>query len=179
MKKFLSAAIVALVVSFAANVSAAVVQMGSVRISDYNVHDFYINFNRIARDVMTNNVFMNKYPEKIDGWSDNNYDVYVTTCTLATEPGGIVVLLYANKEGHVSFLKVVGTYGKVMNGTLTNLFTTIGLTMDEMKSFFRLISNNDNAVTRCASANRHIVFQTRDAKGVQAKEMTIFALKEK
>ena len=155
MKKFL-VMFVALFVALSANTCAAIVEMASVRISDYNVHDFYTNFNRIARDVMTNNVFMNKYPEKIDAWSDANYDVYVTACTLATEPGGTVVLLYANKEGHVSYLKViVGRYGNVTNGTFTNLFATIGMTIGEMKSTFRLMSANDNVVTRCFNRQKY------------------------
>jgi len=179
MKKILSAMAFVIFAGIFNFCSANIVHMEMVRISDYNVHDFYTNFNRIARDVMTNNVFMNKYPEKIDGWSDNNYDVYVTACSLENEKGSPVVILYANKEGYVSYLKIVGVYGLVMNGTMTNLFTTIGLTFDEMKNLFHLLKNNDNVVTHSDSINRNIIVYIRDAKGVQAKEIEIIALKEK
>ena len=72
MKKFMSALVFMICSGIFNFCSANVIDMELVRISDYNVNDFYANFNRIARDVMTNNVFMDKYPEKIDDWSDNS-----------------------------------------------------------------------------------------------------------
>jgi len=177
VKKILSALAFVIFAGIFNFCSANIITMEMVRISDYNVNDFYANFNRIARDVMTNNVFMNKYPEKVAGWSDNDYDVYVTACSLENENGTPVVILYANKEGHVSYLKVVGVYGLVMNGTMTNLAATIGLSYDEMRQLFDLLKSNDNALIYSNSINRNIMVEIGDAKGVQAKEIIIFALK--
>ena len=177
MKKILSALVFGICFLSVNFCSAEVVHMNLVRISDFKVSDFYANFNEVARNVMQNNVFMNKYPEKVDGLSDNNYDFYVTACSLENKQGNPVVILHTNKEGHVSYITVVGVFGLVMNGTITNLVTTIGLTYDEMRQLFNLLKGSDNAVTYGSLINRNIMVQIRDAQGVQAKEITIFALK--
>jgi len=177
MKKILSAMAFVIFAGIFNFCSANIANMEIVRISDYNVHDFYVNFNLTARDVIKNNVFMNKYPEKVDGLSDNNYDFYVTACSLENENGNPVVILHANKEGHVSYITVVGVYGLVMNGTLTNLVTTIGLNYGEMRQLFDLLQSSDTALVYSSSINRNIMIKIDDAKGVEAKEIMIFALK--
>ena len=179
MRKFLSALVFIIFCGFSNFCSANVVTMNLVRISDYSIGEFYINFNRIARDVMTNDIFMTQYPANVAEWSDDNYDVYATGCKLETEKVGTVVFLYANKEGHVSYIKAVGIFGNVLNGTLTNLFTTIGLSYDEIKKLFDMLKNNDNALIHSNSINRNIMVQIEDSKDVQAKEISVYAVKEK
>ena len=87
--------------------------------------------------------------------------------------------MHTNKEGHVSYITVVGVYGLVMNGTITNLFSTIGLTMEEMKELVGLMKNNDISMTWCNAANRNIMVKIGDAQGVQSKEITTIAVKQK
>ena len=139
------------------NICSAVVP---VRISDYGCDGFYYRFNEVAQEMKKSNMIIKKMPQK--SMSNDNYDTYI--CGNGSIGHGTTISLFANKEGYVSKIMIVGTASDsvAMNNLGENLvliLATLGVNKGEMSVFVDSWRSNNNIDARrwCSAANRFII----------------------
>ena len=92
MKKFFLTLIV--IFALSSNCLAAM----QVRVSDYNLNEFFNVYNNVAVNVNKNNWAFEEFP--IKAMSSDIYDSYLATC--GPYGHGVAVGLFANKQGQIS-----------------------------------------------------------------------------
>ena len=165
MKKFLLTLLLCLVMS-AATASAVT----PTRISDYTVDEFFNAYNNVAVNVSKNNIKMS-YPNKDDDLarseSNSDFTAYISVCDVINNNQhiGSILVLYANKEGHVSKISQIfqqsnATSRQVATAVTYDLFRTLKLTESEIHTISETIYHhreNKTFLFKCHSINRSIL----------------------
>lgn len=135
----------------------------AVRVSDYGCDGFYYRFNQVAQEMDKSGMIIKKMPQK--SMTNENYDTYI--CGNGTVSHGTTISLFANKEGYVSKIMLVGTASDsiAMNNLGENLvlvLATLGVNKGEMSYFVDSwkSSNNIDARRWCSATNRFILVKS-------------------
>ena len=131
-----------------------------VRVSDYTVDEFYREYNKVANNVTQNYLTANQYP--ILGKEGGTYNNYLMIC--GTKSGGVatVVILRANKQGHVSAISVMTPMKNkesvsIGAEVMKNIVNVLGLNEMQGQIMLENISNGNNpAFQYCYSTKRYI-----------------------
>ena len=131
-----------------------------VRVSDYGSDGFYYRFNEIAQAMGKSNMIISKMPQNV--LSNDNYDTYL--CANGPSGHGTAISLFANKEGFVSKIMIMGKADdSVAMNTLGENFVlilaTLGVNKGEMSNFLESWSDNSLAEIRhwCSAEERFIL----------------------
>lgn len=155
MKKFF----LALVAIFA--VSSSCLAMTQVRVSDYNLNEFFRTYNSVAVNVTKNNQAFEEFP--IKAMESDIYDTYLASC--GAYGHGVVVGIFANKEGHIakitlSFKGSDKLSGKCSAEVLINVLATLGMSHQEVGNLIQeLQSKKTQAHHYCSATKRYIIVE--------------------
>ena len=127
-----------------------------VRVSDYNLREFFYTYNNIAVNVAKNNLEFKEFPVQV--LSNETYDTYIAGC--GPEGHGVIVAFFNNKQGHISkiLLTVNGNdelASKNSAGVLINILATLGLNIQEINYFIKNLESG-NVRLYCQSLRRYI-----------------------
>lgn len=132
-----------------------------VRVSDYNLDEFFRAYNNVALNVNKNNRAFDEFP--IKAMQSDIYDTYLATC--GTDGHGVAVGLFANKQGQISkiTLSLNGNdkiAGKCSGDVFLNMLVTLGMTKPEWTALLNdMKSGKTPAYHLCAATNRIIVVE--------------------
>lgn len=155
MKKIFSALFFILVASSTCQAATP------VRISDYNVNDFYYAYNNVALNIVKNNFTLNDLPMYVS--TSDLYDTYITSC--GGDGHGAIIAFFANRQGHVSKLTLTGKAESKINveitfGALLNVLVTLGASDREVKFFIdQFLTGRREVYHYCSAIKRYIAVE--------------------
>ena len=132
-----------------------------VRVSDYNLNEFFRTYNAVAVNVTKNNWAFEEFP--IQAMQSDIYDTYLATC--GPYGHGVAVGLFANKQGHIakitlSFNGSDQTAGKCSSEVLLNVLVTLRMNDQEIGNIIsKLQSNKTQAYHYCSATKRFIIIE--------------------
>ena len=171
MKKFF----LTLIMFFA--VSSTCLAATIVRVSDYNLDEFFRAYNNVAQNVNKNNRAFDEFP--IKAMSGDMYDSYLATC--GPHGHGVAVGLYANKQGKIAkiTLSLNGNdkiAGKCSGDVFLNMLVTLGMTKPEWTALLNDMKGGKFPIAHyCAATNRFIVVEVSGDKAAGVINIRIIA----
>lgn len=132
-----------------------------VRVSDYNLNDFFHTYNNVAVNVTKNNWAFGEFP--MEAIKSGIYDSYLAAC--GPYGHGVAVGLFANKQGHIS--KITLSFNGSDKTTcecsvevLLNILVTLGMNNQEIGNLMQELQNNKSqAYSYCSATNRYIIVE--------------------
>lgn len=148
-----------------------------VRVSDYNLNDFFNTYNNVAVNVNKNNLVFEEFP--IKAMESDIYDSYLTSC--GSHGHGVIVGLFANKQGHISkttlsFKSSDQTAGKCSAGVFVNVLATLRMSLQEIGNLIQeLESKKRYAHYFCSATNRYIIVEASEDRAHDVTTIRITA----
>ena len=166
MKKF----VVVMIVSFLMSISVNFCSAKDVRVSDYGVDGFVINYNKIANSTGHSNILINDIPilnDKVN-IAGYLYDSYAVVC--GSRNSGVIINFWVTLDGYISRIIVYGdrrieNSAYILGQSVSAILFTLGMTHEEYDNFWNLLGkNNFNGYYWCRNANRYIncEFKSKD-----------------
>ena len=135
-----------------------------VRVSDYNLNDFFHTYNNVAVNVTKNNWAFGEFP--MEAIKSGIYDSYLAAC--GPYGHGVAVGLFANKQGHISKITLSfngsdKTTCECSAGVFVNVLATLRMSLQEISNLIQeLESKKRYAHYFCSATNRYIVVEVSE-----------------
>ena len=129
-----------------------------VRISDYNLNQFFHAYNQAAT-VMKNNFAFGEFPVK--AFSGDAYDAYLATC--GQYGHAVAVGIFVNGDGHVAKITLSFTSNDQIaldcsSDVFFNVLVALGVNEQELQTLSQQIKNKSSRlVVPCSALKRFIV----------------------
>ena len=141
-------------------VSSSCLAATQVRVSDYNLNEFFRAYNNIAVNVTKNNWAFEEFP--IKAMESDIYDSYLATC--GPYGHGVAVGLFANKQGQIS--KITLSFkgsdelsNKCSGEVFLNVLATLKMNKEETVALLQDLRKKSQVNHYCAAAKRFIIVE--------------------